>query len=182
LEKFIIDEEFGHLLPALGKETYRRLEEDIIENGCVTPLVVWNGILIDGYNRYRICKEHDIPFTTVCKDFRTRQDARKWIIDNQVSRRNLTSLQLSHHIKPVTLLRPAGIKQRVLVMPQPEDTESCPAVSSPVNKPELDIMLRRLSSDFSSIMHMMNNASNTSKLRAALRIYIKNLETLYMQI
>ena len=94
--EIIIDEEFRCLLPALDEETFRLLEENILEHGCRDPLVLWNGILIDGYNRYMICSEHDIPFNTVSKEFDSREEVLIWIITNQVSRRNLTPIQLSH--------------------------------------------------------------------------------------
>jgi len=96
MQSIIIDEEFKFLLPTLDKETYARLEEDIINNGCRDALVLWENILIDGYNRYAICTEHDIPFNTVDMELDTREDALIWIITNQVSRRNLTPIQLTH--------------------------------------------------------------------------------------
>ena len=94
--EIIIDEEFRILLPQLDEETFRLLEENILEYGCRDPLVLWNGILIDGYNRYKICKHHDIPFRTVDMEFDSREEVLIWIISNQVSRRNLTPIQLSH--------------------------------------------------------------------------------------
>ena len=97
MKEIIIDEEFKGLLPALDAETYRLLEENIMEHGCRDALVLWNGILVDGYNRYAICSMHNIPFKTVDKEFDSREEALIWIISNQVSRRNLTPLQLSHY-------------------------------------------------------------------------------------
>ena len=94
--EIIIDEEFRILLPQLDEETFRLLEENILEYGCRDPLVLWNGILIDGYNRYKICKHHDIPFRMVNMEFDSREEVLIWIISNQVSRRNLTPIQLSH--------------------------------------------------------------------------------------
>ena len=94
--EIIIDEEFRILLPQLDEETFRLLEENILEYGCRDPLVLWNGVLIDGYNRYKICKHHDIPFRTVNMEFDFREEVLIWIISNQVSRRNLTPIQLSH--------------------------------------------------------------------------------------
>ena len=97
-----IDQEFKDLLPALDPETYRLLEENILEHGLREPLVLWKsgednrGILIDGHNRYQICTEHNIPFRTIEKDFTTREEVIIWIIGNQVSRRNLTPMQLSY--------------------------------------------------------------------------------------
>jgi len=96
MEEIIIDTEFRFLLPTLDGETFRLLEENIIQHGCRDPLVLWNGILIDGYNRYKICSHHNIPFTTVSMEFDSREEVLIWIISNQVSRRNLTSMQLSH--------------------------------------------------------------------------------------
>jgi len=93
----IIDEVFKYLLPVLDRETHARLEEDLMKNGCMHPLVLWNGILVDGYNRYMICTEHGIPIETIDKEFASREDALIWIISNQVSRRNLTPLQLSYY-------------------------------------------------------------------------------------
>ena len=96
MEEIIIDEEFRILLPTLDAETFRLLEENILQHGCRDPLVLWNGILIDGYNRYKICSHHNIPFTTVTMEFDSREEVLIWIISNQVSRRNLTPIQLSH--------------------------------------------------------------------------------------
>jgi hypothetical protein len=95
-QKIIIDEEFKALLPALDQQTYAMLEESLLKNGCMNPLVLWNGVLIDGHNRYEICKKHKIPFTTVDKEFGSRDEALIWIISTQVARRNLTPIQLSY--------------------------------------------------------------------------------------
>ncbi|MDR2714036.1 MAG: hypothetical protein LBB42_00665 [Coriobacteriales bacterium] len=96
MQKIIIDQEFKDLLPPLDSETFALLEENILEHGCRDSLVLWQGILIDGHNRYAICTKHKIPFSTTTKDFATREDVLIWIISTQVARRNLTPLQLSH--------------------------------------------------------------------------------------
>ena len=96
MQEIIIDEEFRGLLPALDDDTFQLLEKNVIEHGCREPLVLWNGILIDGYNRYKICIEHDIPFKTIDMKFDSREEVLIWIITNQVSRRNLTPMQLRY--------------------------------------------------------------------------------------
>lgn len=97
MQDIIIDEEFVSLLPALDNQTYASLEENIISNGCRDSLVLWDGYLIDGHNRYKICTEHNISFTTIEKEFASREDVLIWIITNQISRRNLNPRQLSHY-------------------------------------------------------------------------------------
>ena len=95
MQNLVIDAEFRDLLPRLDKETYALLEENIIQNGCRDSIVIWGDIIVDGNNRFAICSEHDIPFNTISKEFVSREDALIWIISTQVSRRNLTPIQLS---------------------------------------------------------------------------------------
>ena len=97
MREIIIDEEFRALLPVLDGETFATLEESILRHGCRDPLVLWNGILIDGYNRFSICSHHNIPFETVDMEFDSREDVLIWIISNQISRRNLSPMQLSYY-------------------------------------------------------------------------------------
>jgi len=77
--------------------TYASLEENLLQNGCVYPLVLWENILIDGHNRYDICMRHGIPFSTVSKDFESRDEALIWIVVSQVARRNLSPVQLTYY-------------------------------------------------------------------------------------
>jgi len=97
VQEIFIDEEFNSLLPELDEKTHASLEENLLNNGCVYPILLWGNIIIDGHIRYQICKKHDIPFSTVNKDFASRDDALVWIITTQILRRNLTPLQLSYY-------------------------------------------------------------------------------------
>jgi len=65
MQEFIIDEKFKRILPKLDEIAYNDLERDILAHGCLMPLVLWNGILIDGYHRYEILTKHDLPFNTM---------------------------------------------------------------------------------------------------------------------
>ena len=96
MPKIIIDEEFKALLPALDKDTFALLEENLLQNGCRDSIVLWGDILIDGHNRYEICSKHGIEYNTISRDFASREEALIWIISTQVSRRNLNPMQLSH--------------------------------------------------------------------------------------
>ena len=97
MREITIDVEFKGLLPALDEKTYAMLEESLRENGCMHPLVLWDGILIDGHNRYEICQKHGIPFKVEEKEFADRDEALIWIITTQVARRNLSPMQLSYY-------------------------------------------------------------------------------------
>ena len=85
-----IDPEFESLIPPLIEEDKTQLEESLIKDGCRDALVVWNGTLVDGHNRYRICQEHGIPFKTTEMNFQDRNECMLWMIKNQFGRRNLT--------------------------------------------------------------------------------------------
>lgn len=86
-----IDQEFKSLIPPLTTDEYQLLEESIKQEGCRDALVLWCDILIDGHNRYEICTAHNIPFKTVQKDFASREDAKLWMIGNQLARRNINN-------------------------------------------------------------------------------------------
>jgi ParB-like chromosome segregation protein Spo0J len=88
--QLIQDPEFRDIVPPLMDEEYSQLEKNIMEDGIREPLVIWNGIIIDGNNRFKICAEHGIHFETVEKDLPDRQAAIKWITLNQFGRRNLS--------------------------------------------------------------------------------------------
>lgn len=90
MQSIIVDSEFKDLIPPLSKDEYSQLEANILAEGCRDPLVVSDGTLIDGHNRYEICTRHNIPFTTVEKDFPDREAAMDWIDANQLGRRNLS--------------------------------------------------------------------------------------------
>jgi hypothetical protein len=84
-----IDKEFQELIPPLAGEELAQLESNVIQDGCRDPLVTWNEIIIDGHNRYAICKKHDVAFKIVTMEFVDRSHAKEWIIRNQFGRRNL---------------------------------------------------------------------------------------------
>lgn len=85
-----IDKEFKALIRPLYKSEYLQLEANIVADGCREPITVWNGIIIDGHNRYKICTEHRIPFAITERNFGSREEAIIWICSNQLGRRNLT--------------------------------------------------------------------------------------------
>jgi hypothetical protein len=95
-----IDKEFANLVPPLSDVERAELEQSILADGCRDALVVWRHkkkcILIDGHNRYGICRKHGIPFAVIVKEFSTRNYALAWIASNQLRRRNVTPEAVSY--------------------------------------------------------------------------------------
>ena len=90
-----IDPEFQNQIPPLTDDEYKQLEENILKEGkLLSPLIVWNNILVDGHNRYAILQKHpEICFSTMPLRFANREEALAWICKNQLGRRNLTPEQ-----------------------------------------------------------------------------------------
>jgi hypothetical protein len=86
-----VDPEFKALIPPLTNEEYNQLEQNIITAGqCYEAILVWDGMIVDGFNRFCICATHGIGFNLKEVHFPTREEAKLWIIENQLGRRNLT--------------------------------------------------------------------------------------------
>jgi hypothetical protein len=92
----IIDPEFKAIIPPLSASERDMLERSIVAEGCRDPLTVWNRIIVDGHNRYEICTAHGIRFSVVRRSFSDRNEAIRWIVTNQLARRNLNPLQAAY--------------------------------------------------------------------------------------
>ena len=95
-----IDPEFQNQIPPLTDDEYKQLEENILKEGkLLSPLIVWNNILVDGHNRYAILQKHpEIYFFTMPLPFESREEVLAWICKNQLGRRNLTPEQKKYLI------------------------------------------------------------------------------------
>lgn len=98
--ELIIDSEFKNLIPPMKSEEFQGLKESIVNNGydILYPIVIWNKIIIDGHNRYNICKDFNIEFSVSEKKFNDRFEVINWIINNQLNRRSMTNEQRSYLI------------------------------------------------------------------------------------
>ncbi|MFZ4874222.1 hypothetical protein ACL9RI_03985 [Janthinobacterium sp. Mn2066] len=78
----------------LTDSEYAALERSLLNEGCRDALVLWNDVLIDGHNRYAICRKHDIPFKTIQNtSFESIDDVMLWMIDNHLARRSVSDFQ-----------------------------------------------------------------------------------------
>jgi N6-adenosine-specific RNA methylase IME4 len=90
----VIDPEFEELITPPTSEEYNGLEESILENGYDKnkPITTWNNTIVDGHNRYAICRKHNIEFTTCEQEFPSRSAAKIWMINEQTKRRNINEM------------------------------------------------------------------------------------------
>ncbi|WKL14772.1 plasmid replication/partition related protein [Comamonas testosteroni] len=89
-----IDEGLKAYIDPLTPDEYESLERSILAEGCRDSLVVWGDLLIDGHNRYGICRKHGLPFNTVqATQFKNMDDVHLWMIDQHLGRRSVSDFQ-----------------------------------------------------------------------------------------
>ncbi|MEL7001988.1 MAG: hypothetical protein AAFN93_04540 [Bacteroidota bacterium] len=121
-----IKNELEDLIIPLSKEEFSQLESNILKEGCRESVIAWeNGdelILIDGHNRYKICTKHNLPFNVSKLDFKSLDEVKIWMLNNQLGRRNLNPDQLSYYrgLKYLGLKRKKGGYDNVLSKGQKE--------------------------------------------------------------
>lgn len=87
--------EMAELLPPLSEEQLSALEQDILRNGCYSPVIVNEDlVIIDGHNRQRLCEKHRLPYTMAVFAFEDLLEAKQWALDTQKGRRNLEKWEL----------------------------------------------------------------------------------------
>jgi DNA modification methylase len=89
----IVHSLFERFLPRLTEEELERLEGSMVEEGCREPIIVWEeeNSIVDGHNRYRLCKKHDLDFEVIYKSFSDETAVLEWMAINQLGRRNLSA-------------------------------------------------------------------------------------------
>ena len=100
MDRLIIDPEFRDKIPPLTEDEFTLLEENILSDGAVfSPLIVWDGTILDGHNRYEIIQKHpELTYAVHKMSFANRYEAISWICKHQLGRRNLTPQQKKYLI------------------------------------------------------------------------------------
>ena len=100
MDRLIIDPEFRDKIPPLTEDEFTLLEENILSDGAVfSPLIVWDGTILDGHNRYEIIQKHpELTYAVHKVSFANRYEAISWICKHQLGRRNLTPQQKKYLI------------------------------------------------------------------------------------
>lgn len=88
--KLQICKEFKSLIRPHPQKEYIELETSILNNGCLQPIKVWRGLIVDGHCRYDICTKYHLPFTVEEMPFDCKDSAVVWICATQLKRENIT--------------------------------------------------------------------------------------------
>lgn len=90
----VINESLKAYIDPLTPDEHEALEASLLAEGCRDALILWGDVLVDGHNRYGICKKHGLPFQTVQnKRFKTLDDVHLWMIDQHLGRRSVSDFQ-----------------------------------------------------------------------------------------
>lgn len=106
------DSEFELLHITSSDDYNKNLEKNILKNGISHPLIIWQGFLVDGYKRYRICQKHGIPFPTHTISAETRFDVMEWICDQILLRKDLSEERKKYYIGKKFLYRVDASKDK----------------------------------------------------------------------
>lgn len=84
--------ELANLFPMLNEQEHKRLRDDIIKNGLLNPIVLFEEKILDGRNRSLVCEELDIEVKTV--EY-TGDDPFGYVMSTNLHRRHLSESQRS---------------------------------------------------------------------------------------
>ena len=112
-QSIVVLEELRSFIPSPTNEELTQLEANIVKNGCKDALLLWETtqrvidkssltpdapvyILVDGHNRFKICRERGVNFNVQVMRFESLKEVKDYMIDLQLGRRNLTPQQASY--------------------------------------------------------------------------------------
>jgi len=131
----VVNEAFKAYIDPLTPDEHEALERSLLAEGCRDALVLWGQVLVDGHNRYAICRQHGLPFQTVQNPrFQSEEDVHLWMIDQHLGRRSLSDFQrgeLALRKREIA----AGRRARSLPASAPADVAADASASTPEGTP-----------------------------------------------
>ena len=79
-----IDREFMNLTVPNSEDDQEKLEASLLHEGCLEPVIVWRGVILDGHKRYKFCGYEDIEYEVREMDFPSREEAVVWVCRQRV--------------------------------------------------------------------------------------------------
>lgn len=97
MKELKINPELRDFIPPLSGEEKKALEDSLLKYGYKgAPIYTWNNYIVDGHNRYELCRKHNIDYSIEelgLGDEATIIDVMEWMINTQLGRRNLPPQQ-----------------------------------------------------------------------------------------
>ena len=78
------DRVFLSLSVPFGSERETEFDKSLLRDGCREPIITWDGVIIDGYKRYRICAAEAIDFSVKEMDFPSEEEAVSWVCRRRI--------------------------------------------------------------------------------------------------
>jgi hypothetical protein len=110
--------------PAMGEREFKELVTDLENNGQRQPCVVLDGMVLDGWHRYRACMELGVKPMTL--DF-AGGDPRAFVLSLNLQRRHLTASQRAAAVVAVVAWRPTGVSRSAPGAEHPPTSENMAA-------------------------------------------------------
>jgi len=162
-----INEDLKSFVDPLSAIEYAALERSLLAEGCRDALVLWGDTLIDGHNRYAICKRHGIDFRTVQNNsFASIEDVMLWMIDNHLARRSVSDFQrglLALRKKEIVAARMA---HKAAEAPAADDGDASAPEPPPWNTREEVAKAARVSSNTISQIERIQKAATPQLVEA----------------
>lgn len=96
--KIRVDPKIEALITPLKEDQLAILEESLLAEGrAISSLWLWGDLLVDGHNRFRLCKQHKLAYevTQVYEDAEDIEDVMDRIRRDSLARRHMTPLEQS---------------------------------------------------------------------------------------
>ncbi len=87
------DPEIMRLSIPLSQSEMEKLESSLIEQGCCEPITIWNGFILDGHKRYKMCINEGIDFDVHEMEFNDLNEAAIWICSQRINQFDKYSVQ-----------------------------------------------------------------------------------------
>lgn len=95
--------------PSMSSVEYDALCKSIVDNGLLNPIVIYQGMVIDGWHRYRACLDEMIATKTI--ELASDVDPQAYVIAQNKDRRHLTQSQIATAAIKVYEWLKDGVKQ-----------------------------------------------------------------------
>ena len=77
------------MVAPLSEQAHSDLKARLLQNGCSTPIQVWDNIVLVDYEAFEICKAHGIPMTVSRIRLGSLEEATAWVCKNQLLRKDI---------------------------------------------------------------------------------------------